>query len=719
MTNRAMESVGSIFHDAFTASPIGIVIENLDGQPLFVNPAFCSMLGFTEEELRNKHCVDFSPAEDAAKDWTLFQQLRAGLIDHYHLDKRYFRRDGSLVWGRLSISLLNGHPSPLVLAMVEDITEKKKAEDALRDSEERLRLAQQAARMGAFEVDIPSGVTTWEQELEALYGLPPGGFAGTQTAFEKLVHPDDLAAVKGLVEKALKSGKPTKGEWRTVWPDGSVHWIGGRWQVFMDEANQPLRMVGVNIDIAERKAAEEELKKSEEKFSKAFRSSPMLLALTSARDYRYLDVNETFERATGWRRDEIIGRTIFDVGIWAEPNERIRFAERLLTEGSVRDLEIRFRRKDGSERVGLGSAELIDLGNEPFILSVIADITERKHAEDLWKIFVKNVPAQVAMLDREMRYIQASDRWCSDYSLDASQLIGRSHYEVFPDVSPTWKEMHSRALEGEILRAEEDRWDRADGTTMWVRWEIRPWTTSNGDIGGIVIFAEDITRRKQMEEALSGMSRKLIESQEQERARIARELHDDICQRLAMLAVDLERLQTAYPDARSGVKALQERTGDIASDVQALSHDLHSSKLDYLGVIAGIRSWCREFGDRQNIKIDFRSQVSTILAMEVGLCLLRVVQESLHNIVKHSGVKRAEVLLTEASGEVRLAVKDSGIGFDAESAKQSTGVGLISMRERVRLVNGTMSVDSKPMRGTIIRVCVPVKSQQLADKLAV
>jgi signal transduction histidine kinase len=186
-----------------------------------------------------------------------------------------------------------------------------------------------------------------------------------------------------------------------------------------------------------------------------------------------------------------------------------------------------------------------------------------------------------------------------------------------------------------------------------------------------------------------------------------------------MLAVDLERLQTVYPDAQSRMKALQERTGDIASDVQALSHDLHSSKLDYLGVIAGIRSWCREFGDRQNIKIDFRSQVSTILAMEVGLCLLRVVQESLHNIVKHSGVKRAEVLLTEASGEVRLAVKDAGIGFDAESAKKSRGVGLTSMRERVRLVNGTMSVDSKPMRGTIISVCVPVNSQQLSNKLAV
>ena len=115
-----------LFHDVFSASPIGIAVENLDGQPLFVNPAFCSFLGFSAEELCRKHCVDFSPAEDAEKDWTLFQQLRAGTIDHYQLEKRYFRRDGSLVWGRLNISILKSHPSPLVIAMVEDITDKIK-----------------------------------------------------------------------------------------------------------------------------------------------------------------------------------------------------------------------------------------------------------------------------------------------------------------------------------------------------------------------------------------------------------------------------------------------------------------------------------------------------------------------------------------------------------------------------------------------------------------
>src|SRR6266576_3051264 len=549
-----------LFHDVFNASPIGIAVENLEGQPLFVNPSFCSFLGFSEEELRNKHCVDFSPREDAEKDWALFQQLRAGAIDHYQLEKRYFRQDGSLVWGSLSISLLKSSPSPLVLAMVEDITDKNKAEEgryrhaaviessddaiasgtldgiivswntgaqklygyteaeavgkpismlvppelpdeeikiletlksgdriehfetvrvtktgkrinvsltispikdssgrtvgcsgiarditerklaeeALRAGEERLRLAQQAACIGTFDWNIRTGVNTWTPELEAMYGLPPGGFGGTQTAFENLVHPDDRAGVIKLVDAAMKSGQPTKGEWRVVWADGGVHWIAGRWQVFRDASGEPSKMIGVNVDVTERKLAEE------------------------AR----LEVNRALE----------------------------------------------------------AQAALL------------------QSREELLKIFVKNVPAGVAMVDREMRYLQVSDRWCADYSVESSQVLGRSQYEVLPDIPQHWKEMHRRGLAGETLRADEDRWDREGGTT-WLRWEIRPWQNLDGLPGGILIFSEDITHRKHAEEALLGVSRKLIEAHEQERTRIGRDLHDDFVQRLALLAVELDGVQ--------------------------------------------------------------------------------------------------------------------------------------------------------------------------------
>jgi signal transduction histidine kinase len=235
-------------------------------------------------------------------------------------------------------------------------------------------------------------------------------------------------------------------------------------------------------------------------------------------------------------------------------------------------------------------------------------------------------------------------------------------------------------------------------------------------VGGILILAEDITRRKQMEEALSDMSRKLIESQEQERTRIGRELHDDINQRLALLTYKLEQLKDDPSAIEGRIRTLQQQITEIADDVQALSHELHSSKLEYLGVVGGIRSWCKEFAERQKMEIDFRSDVSSVLPLAVGLSLFRVLQEALNNAIKHSGVKRIDMQLREDSGEIHLVISDLGRGFDVEAASQSKGLGLTSMRERVRLVNGTISIESKPMGGTTIHVRVPFRSERLSEQ---
>jgi PAS domain S-box-containing protein len=845
-----------LFQDVFNASPIGIVVENLEGQPLFVNPAFCSFLGFSEEELRNKHCVDFSPREDAEEDWALFQQLQAGSIDHYQLEKRYFRQDGSLVWGSLSISLLRSRSSSLVLAMVEDITAKKTAEEArlryaaivessedaiasgtldgiivswnagarrmygyteaeavgkpitilvppelpdeenniletlkagghieqfetvrvtktgkrinvslsispikdssgalvgccgiarditerkrreqeLRTSEERLRLAQQAAHIGTFEWNIRTGVNTWTPELEAMYGLSPGGFGGTQTAFENLVHPDDRVGVIKLVEASLKSGQPTKGEWRVVLTDGSVHWIAGRWQVFVNESGEPSRMIGVNIDITERRRSEERLRE----YEKAVEGAEDIIGVVD-REYRLLLANRQYLKMRNMTREQVVGRLVTDV-LGKELFETVikpKLDE--CFQGKVVKYEMKFSYPTVGERVLLLSYFPIEgVNGVDRAACILRDITERKRAEEallemnraleaqssllrsreeLLKTFVKNVPAAVAMLDREMRYLQVSDRWCTDYLSGREQVVGRSHHEIFPDMPERWKEVHRRGLQGETVRADEDRWDAQDGP-HWARWEVRPWKTPEGTVGGILILAEDITRRKQIEEMLSGMSRKLIEAQEQERARIGRELHDDINQRLAMLAIELEHLQDNPSEAQARLQELRTQTTELSSDVQSLSHELHPSKLEHLGVVSGIKSWCKEFGERHAMKIDFKSDVSTVVPFDVGICLFRVLQEALHNALKHSGEKRVEVQLAEHSNEFHLIVRDSGRGFDIEAASQGRGLGLTSMQERVRLANGTITIESKPMGGTTIHVRVPFESEQRAQSAA-
>jgi len=335
--------------------------------------------------------------------------------------------------------------------------------------------------------------------------------------------------------------------------------------------------------------------------------------------------------------------------------------------------------------------------------------------EELLKIFVKNVPAGVAMLDCEMRYLQVSDRWCADYSIDSTEVLGRSHYEVFPDCPLFWKEAHRRGLEGETLRADEDRWDRDGGKTTWGSMGDSTLAKSECNIGGILIFAEDISERKQMQEALSNISRRLIEAQEEERARIARELHDDVSQQIALLAVEFDQWNqsgTIGLTFRDHLEQAKRRILDICQDVQAPPRELHSSKLEYLGLARAARSLCREVSEKSALEIDFTEDGrAQNLPNEVSLSLFRILQESLHNAVEHSGVKHIEVQLWEQPDAVHLKVTDLGRGFDVEAAKQSGGLGLTSMNERVRLVNGTMTIESKPMHGTTIHVCIPVNAE--------
>jgi len=245
-----------------------------------------------------------------------------------------------------------------------------------------------------------------------------------------------------------------------------------------------------------------------------------------------------------------------------------------------------------------------------------------------------------------------------------------------------------------------------------------PIEGANG-IDRVACILQDITDQKRAEETLAGMTRKLIDSQEQERVRIARELHDDINQRIVLVTIELEQLQQSPSEVESRVQELRKSLVELSNDLQALSHDLHSSKLEYLGVVAGMKSWCTEFAARQKMEIDFKSDVPSAPPLDVGLSLFRVLQEALHNSAKHSGVRRVEVRLHKGSNEIHLTISDLGKGFEVEAALQGSGLGLTSMRERVRLVNGTFSIQSKPMSGTTIHVRVPLLSETRSQRKAV
>jgi signal transduction histidine kinase len=299
-------------------------------------------------------------------------------------------------------------------------------------------------------------------------------------------------------------------------------------------------------------------------------------------------------------------------------------------------------------------------------------------------------------------------------------VLGRSHYELFPDIPKRWKESHRRALRGATLRAEEDRWDR-EGGTIWVRWEIRPWWNSNGSQGGVLLFAEDITRIKQTEEALSKVNQRLIQAHEAERTRIALELHDDICQRIALLAMRLDHFNNSHPASlgqlRRELRQASKAAQDLGSDVQALSHRLHSSKLQHLGLAAAAAGFCREFSEQKGVKIDFQSEnIPRKLSDEISICLFRVLQEAVQNAAKHSNSTHIQVSLKKGSKEIELTVHDSGIGFEPENAFQKQGLGLISMRERMKLLNGELSIKSELQRGTTVCARVSCNPQMKSVK---
>jgi PAS domain S-box-containing protein len=254
---------------------------------------------------------------------------------------------------------------------------------------------------------------------------------------------------------------------------------------------------------------------------------------------------------------------------------------------------------------------------------------------------------------------------------------------------------------------------RKDGTEFPVEISLSPLETEEGTL--VTSAIRDITERKLVEASLASVSHRLIEAQEQERTRIARELHDDIGQRLALLAIELEQLQQNPPnlpaEVRSRMGELQKQTSEIAADIHSLSHELHSSKLEYLGVAAAMKGFCKEFGEQQKVEIDFKTHdLPGPLPPDISLCLFRVLQEALHNSARHSGVRYFEVQLWGTSGEIHLTVADSGAGFESEAAKESRGLGLISMEERLKLLNGTFSIESQPKRGTTIHARVPLSS---------
>jgi PAS domain S-box-containing protein len=344
-----------------------------------------------------------------------------------------------------------------------------------------------------------------------------------------------------------------------------------------------------------------------------------------------------------------------------------------------------------------------------------------RESEKRFRVMADTTPSLVWMCDAQGKITYLNERRIAFTGADPTAGYGHKWAAyVHPDDLSKMLDVLSQALTARQPFSQEYRLRRADGVYRWMFDVASPRVNGDGSFGGFIGSVIDTTDQKLAQQALEKVSGQLIEAQEKERRRIARELHDDICQRLALLSMELEqanRSSSGSPGTTNkSLEEIRQHCSEIASDVQSMSHQLHSSGLDLLGIVAAIRGFCAELSRHHQVNINFADKdVPKDLPKDVSLCLFRVVQEALHNAVKYSGTSQYTVGLSATADEIELVVSDAGAGFDMEEAKKNRGLGLVSMQERVNLVRGIFSINSKPGAGTRIKVTVPVSATDHAS----
>jgi PAS domain S-box-containing protein len=495
--------------------------------------------------------------------------------------------------------------------------------------------------------------------------------------------------------------------------------------VWSDDDVARCGMVGNAIaGVLERKNAEELLRKSEEKFSKVFEADPTITCILRLQDRKYLAVNQAYERRTGYSREEVIGRTGVDLGLWINLEDREQAFHRIVAERSVRGLEGHFRTKTKEPIIALLSGEIIEFEAEECVLVVAEDITERKRAEQTlreserrFRVMSDSAPV--------MMWMSNPEKACTDFNRGWLEFTGRTLWQELGD---GWTEgVHSADLEGccrTFVTAFDERRQftmeyrmrRHDGVYRWVMDTGVPRFLPDGTFTGYIGCCIDINDQREAEKAHLELPGRLMAAQEAERTRIARELHDGIGQSIALLGMQMQGADqpvSGASDRRNpSVQELCEKLMEIGNQVSRLSHQLHPWKLEFLGLAVTVKSLCRQFSEEYHIAVNCLCiDVPTNLENDVSLCFLRVTQEALHNIAKHSHATRVQVLLVGTARRLTLIVHDNGAGFEANTVSNvhpRVGLGLISMRERLHLIGGDFAIASEPGQGTRIEVHAPL-----------
>jgi PAS domain S-box-containing protein len=348
--------------------------------------------------------------------------------------------------------------------------------------------------------------------------------------------------------------------------------------------------------------------------------------------------------------------------------------------------------------------------------ALLAARNTARESEERFRLIANAAPVMIWMSGADAATTYVNQQWLEFTGQPASAAWVNDSWEgIHPDDRVRYAQARTEAFNGRQPFQLEYRLCRRDGIYRWVLESGVPILSQDGMFEGFVGSAIDVTTQTLAKDALSTLSRRLMEAQEQERARIARELHDDLAQRAVTLAMELHDVgHLLPPGTREHVRLQQvcEQTTDLARDIQVVAQSLHSGKLEILGLSSAASGLCRDLAARYRVEITFTAEnLPKNLARDVALCVFRVLQEALTNALKHAGVPQVSVVLRGTPTEILLDVIDRGVGFDPETMPQNGGLGLLSMKERLMLVNGEILVASRPGAGTAVHVRVPIESQ--------
>jgi PAS domain S-box-containing protein len=717
-----------------------IKILDLEGNLLYVNRFGQQALGINDlSSCLGNPWLDLCQGADTQAAYSAIFTAKAGGIGIFQ--NHCLTSQGNPSWWHVVVTPMRDAQGNVerLLAVSRDITESKRGEEALRESEERMRAILRAMPDLMFLVDGQRVIIDYHARDRSDLFVPPEHFLGKKV--EDVLPPPVSQGLRQCFELAAQSREPILFEYSLPLQGGTLYFEA---RVVGCAGN---RFLSIVRNITERKRAEESLRESERRYALASAAGRV-----GVWDWN-LKTNEIYvepllKRLLGYEDHEIRNH-MDDWGRLVHPEDAQRVSAELRECLEGRSLhfesEHRMLHKDGSIRwfLARGLARRDDTGSLSRMSGTDMEITEQKRmrealreTEALKQAVLNSLQDNIAVLNQKGTIVAVNEVWNRFASEnEATSLssvgVGVNYLDVCRRVSGTaGAEYAQQSMSG--IRAV------LDGTRETFameyncpsptedRWFLMTVAPLKRPEGGAVVSHTNITERKHADEIvrqsrkeLQVLTGRLISAQEEERRRLARELHDDFSQALAVLAIDagiLEQQGRRLPDGiRQMLGKLTNQIVQLSSGIHGLSRQLHPAILDDLGLVDAIRSECLHVSKREGVSVEFTpGSVPDVFPREVSLCLYRVTQEGLRNIAKHSRARHAQISLGQDNGSLRLVIQDDGLGFDPAQLRRKGGLGLASMSERVRMLQAELLVHSEPGRGTRLEVSIPLQRTDAA-----